>query len=528
MDIQLDYGGFDPTFIGITLRFSTESAWANFIAFGTSEDAPDVVRLAPGGAFQIVSITSVASHETRHFHDFLLSPYSAVIFKLRVQELCNALQILMKLSDAPGNCIPVPITAWCGLTQAERDRELAYLQPKNGSGWIPVPVEIPFIERAHVGPPPKVVYKNALNALLRGAIVNRRCIDNLINNPDFAEARHAVQPWQVFELSGLLVQLQEIWHTYGSRETQLFADYLMSHANNPYAAMMRIVGQMWRFSGGGVDTVLASAMVAWSLLGSYEKDKWRACPSERFARLFNCLSREHVKEDPEDLMNLWDGWSRLLGLSTVKEGLEETQKTYRRLSALLDENIFNYPDLAMHVAIGPLLQRVVKGVMAASTHMTEQFSKDPIAYVAPQKYLENTNNFASPIIRFMFEGCGLAVSESLEELKRNGVIAEIVQREDGSVVIVSQVERLNSSAHTFVEPDDVVYLSQLFGLSDFLFADTARARRDVQREGRSYFEGLTLTPFEVLARPGCRSAAQEHREPTRRARISTRLRRRRK
>jgi hypothetical protein len=115
MNIQLDYGGFDPAFIGVTLRFSSARAWNTFDTFRKTDAPLHVGGLTRDEAFEAISTTTVISHEVRHFHDFLLTPYSARIFKLRIEALVNALQTVTQLFQHDANCIPTPISTWCHL-----------------------------------------------------------------------------------------------------------------------------------------------------------------------------------------------------------------------------------------------------------------------------------------------------------------------------------------------------------------------------------------------------------------------------
>lgn len=83
MAIQLDFGGFDPSFVGVTIRFGNERIWRIYQAFRASPDPLPVSSLPRDERFEALSAISVLSHEVRHFHDFLLTPYSARVFNLQ-------------------------------------------------------------------------------------------------------------------------------------------------------------------------------------------------------------------------------------------------------------------------------------------------------------------------------------------------------------------------------------------------------------------------------------------------------------
>src|ERR1043166_2489717 len=92
--MQRDFGGFDPSFVGVTLRFENEDAWRRYQAQNASPTPLSVKGLPPESRFEALSLASVVSHEVRHFHDFLISPYSARVFSLRLKALINELSTL--------------------------------------------------------------------------------------------------------------------------------------------------------------------------------------------------------------------------------------------------------------------------------------------------------------------------------------------------------------------------------------------------------------------------------------------------
>lgn len=50
----------------------------------------------------------------------------------------------------------------------------------------------------------------------------------------------------------------------------------------------------------------------------------------------------------------------------------------------------------------------------------------------------------------------------------------------------------------FLDAHDVSQLYDLICLTDFLFAETGRVRRDLQRCGRTFFEASRITPVEIF------------------------------
>lgn len=503
MGIQLDYGGFDPAFIGITLRFSNARAWQTFDASRKADAVLQLAELTPDEGFEAISTTSVISHEVRHFHDFLLTPYSARIFKLRIQALVNAHQTLSFLFDDSPNCILTPISTWCRLTDTERQRELSYLPARPGDQqWKPV--VIPFIQDETLSHPqsPRVelVRDEALEQLIRAAMTAAQRIEELTYNPCTIREKASFQAWQVFELSGLLVQHQDVEQTRGAKASQFFVDYLLASRDNPYAQMLQLVAGPWKAAGRPLDRDMASAMATWSLLGSYEKDQWKACPSTRFIDLWQYLSKKGIPASVDDLLILFDFWSEQLGLSTVADGLKETRKTFHQLVTLLDDYIKQFYSARFFKIYGPMLKRVANGIADASDHMATEFNNDPFGYVFPGRYVNDASRFVSPILRIMFEGGGLTISDTQKALERRGYIIQWAAKTGKGDIISSMIEPYAFSEKSFLNPQDVDQLATMIGLTDFLFAESARARFEVQRPGRSYFEGSNTIPIEIQTR----------------------------
>src|SRR5205085_6947184 len=266
MAIQLDFGGFDPSFIGVTIRFGNDRAWQIFDAFSKSANPPSLIGLPRDERFEDLSITSVVSHEIRHFHDFLLTAYSAQVFRLRVQALVNLLEVLFYISKSDANCLPVPLSEWCRLDDTGRKEYLSWLpQRKDNKPWSPV--ELPFVDDKPFDfqqpTSPMSWSSETVERLIRAAIYTRERIHEFTYNPRTVRGGASFQPWQIFELSGFLIQIQDIWYTYGAEDTQLFMEYLQT-SDNPYGLMLKLAANMWWRAGLTFDAAMTSAVVAWS------------------------------------------------------------------------------------------------------------------------------------------------------------------------------------------------------------------------------------------------------------------------
>src|SRR5438093_714367 len=183
MSIQLDFGGFDPIFPGVSISFSRSEAWRTFEAY-TASSSPLPLSGSDEEIFETLSIISVLAHEVRHFHDSLLSPYAIRVFRLRFHTLLNILQVLPDLVKDGPNCIAVPLSKWGAFDQAERQKYLEELgNLPSGSEWNPV--SLPYIRGdAPIIPAGAVAHSaDSIAALITAATARRDQISELAHRP---------------------------------------------------------------------------------------------------------------------------------------------------------------------------------------------------------------------------------------------------------------------------------------------------------------------------------------------------------
>ena len=504
MTIQLDYGGFNSDFLGITLKFDKIQLWKIFDDFRKSEKLPKVDKLTPDEPFETLSITSTLSHEVRHFHDFLLSPYSIQIFSNRVQLLINTLQILVFLFDNTANCVPIPITKWCKLNKSQREREFLYLPDRQDKlPWKPI--HFPFIGNLNdVSMEPcdievgKYGEDYALEKLIKASSVLRSRIKQLTFNPDMVRGAISFQPWQIYELSGLIIQMQDIWVTYGEKHTQSFIDYLLAkYPNSPYSLMVSIIAEMWKDAGQPFDTRLTSAMITWCLLGSYEKDGWKACPTMRFVYLWNHI-RENGMKKSSDLLQTFNEWSNIFNVSTTADAITETQVRLNKLAILINDNLSNFPNIPIIKTYAPLLKRVVKNIAFSNDIMIKRLNENPEHYINPNEYLRNANNFVLPVLRIMFDNEKPCINKTTKEsLENKGYLIDYLKETDDNFFLTSIIEPPSHKKLSFLDIRDVELFTNLIRLTDFIFSENNRTNSEMQRTGQYYFKLLKKTPIEI-------------------------------
>lgn len=498
MGIQLDFGGFDPAFIGVTLRLMNARAWKFHNEHRASDTPLPVAHLPPDERFEALSIASVLMHELRHFHDFFLSAYSARVFKLRLQSLANVMQILPYLFADEANCLPLPLPKWCRMDPTTRAKYLNRLPGRaDRQPWIPV--ALPQIHNSD--PPlqkgPVVLDANeALAQLIRAALSNHEWINEFAAGAFSQREKLHFQPWQILELSALIVQMQELWTTYGEAEVNHFILSVLAAEKSPYAAMLRVV--MYMEKQLGLPLQVASAVASWSLFGSYTKDKWNACPTARFSALWSHLQTRGFEGSPEDIPDLFARWSHDLKLSTVEEGVRDAQGIYARAHDLLQSQFKASGSNLLDELGGTLFCRVAEGVARASAHMVRQFLADPGAYTHPLCYLQDPSLYVCPVLRLMCDdSLGWISPVPIAELEREGCRVIWASAVEGKEVIHAMIEPLPLSKFVYLDVADVDEFATQIALTDYFFSETVRDSLDVKLAGRIYFSNHPSRPFEV-------------------------------
>ena len=503
MYAQSEFGSFDPRFLGATIRFENLRTWNIYQEWSARSDGRvSLDGLSPDERFECLSVVSVAAHEIRHFHDFLLSPASAHVFRLRVKALLNAFQVLGHLANREGNFVPVPMALWCQWSDVKRKTVIAQLKnSQDGVPWHPVlaPPRQDTSQSEH--PEELSAEKDPLVPLILETARNLERIREFMENTSLTSPEATFRPAQVYELSALLVQAQEIWNVYGGAEVTEFLNYVTA-GRNIYADVLRLTAGLWHKRGELFDTDGAAAVATWSLLGSYEVDGWSACPSERYARLWGMLRQdslptELIHLDRDDIFTLFDQWSARTGLSKVADGLAYGTRLLDRLAEDVAE-IVRAGDGLWSGELGETLLRVVEGVVAAKKAVTASFLADPASYIRPHIYLKSLTSRPTAVLRVVFDGCGLATSD--DAIEKEGWDVRFAHRTlDEKPVVVSYTQKLGFSNIDLFAENDVMELFAMFQMSEVLFERTVSPDPDLPRvrHALSQISGLRFRNISV-------------------------------
>jgi hypothetical protein len=300
--IQADFGGFNPRFVGISLKLNSYEAFQILYDFLTSEAPPS----GEPSSLQEIATKSVLDHEIRHYHDFLISPYSSQLFRMRLQALVNGVQALNRMPQLEANCLPAPLSRWLVMGEAERAAQLedwrVFTQSSGCPEWRPVVVPFRSGEALLTDLPPMIAdirrlpVQQQFDLYLEVAVRGYLRIEQITQG--FGDtARHPeLRPCNVYEATALTAQIVSIYQSQGLLPAVQFIKYLLE-SNLGYALLWQRFLQMAllleKQRHPGIDegmlvfNALPSIMVmgVWCLLGNYQLESTKACPTVRFENL---------------------------------------------------------------------------------------------------------------------------------------------------------------------------------------------------------------------------------------------------
>lgn len=394
--IQEDYGGFDPKFMGITVRFDARypKGWQLFKQTCSKDRDPNhvielgnnVLQCSPGEAFELFSIGTAIVHEMRHFHDFILSPFGNHVFRLRVNATANGVKAIAPVLKRKG-ILPVPIPVWRRKSLTERAELISQWQSLL-EGQSKEVLEIPDDRQALVEQTESAYEK----------------IRDLLVNPQATSLKIPLQPYHLFEASAIIAQIQHVYSVFGTKHAELFMNLLLSDpGTRSYALVFRLLSELWHTAGLPADTAKMSAAITWSILGDYSVDLWEACPTVRFNRLFDLLAKDGPPSQSENTQDLFEKWSAKLGVSSISESLQKQVEANKRVAAKLENELKDLKDL-----LGEIID-ITQTFYRVSDHMSKLFLENPETYVYPYFYQteEIAQKWVAAPIRVTFTGGGI-------------------------------------------------------------------------------------------------------------------------
>lgn len=476
-------GVLDPRFVGVSL------------AFGSVDDLSEARRTfsdgtgaGPGGDdLRSIVRRSTPEHAVRHFHDFLVSPYSHRIFRLRLQALADGAQLFPLAREVPGTCLPTPLVTWLATAHDERERVLAGWRADLGVD--PVPPPLPVRTRAQVVDSTLAARHGATPVGHLGAdkqfalfaestaMAYARLEQLVVGFGPFAAT---TSPTLVHEVSALSTQLAAIHRGQGVAQMLAFAGFLLD-SDLPHArAWQRLlpVGSMLGGPQGTVESVGLPRVVVrmqqlalWCLLGSYDLEGPTSCPSVRLEHLVS-----EVVDDPSDPgwvdasdgdrdpSAAWDYWDERAGVTPWRHALTD-------LLDRADRGVEQYRLVAASfggdAAVPDLVAEVLDDVRAQQRQVVGVLLADPAALADPFRYVRlDPDVLPAPAVRLEVAGDAVPAGDA-------GPGGRVLTRRDvhGEDVVRGVAFPLRPGPEADARLDRALRLERLGERCDLVFSD---------------------------------------------------------
>jgi hypothetical protein len=414
-----DLGVFDPIFPGITLHYPNEAIWehtqaAEAMVYSVwSRDVrvhdpklteaditpalvmerllqnPDIgfalpaqernrlgqslIAHAPDDAVGYLAAASTFHHERRHFHDWLLSPYTTGITAIRAGVNLNYLWLRPYIFSAGTTVVPVPLPRWLHKTAIEQAELIKMWQGLLGDT---VQVHVPDLSA------PDVLSVIEDTERRYGSIGSPF---QPITLPDFSELP-GPNAAAVFEASAILIQTQAIHDIWGETASTLFAGEMTNPKNQtPY---MYILPGMSRFVKPGemLENKILLALVTWSLLGNMHADGANAHPLVRINHVCQYLEKCGFPPLGMSIGAIFTALDQECGVVPYQQLLLQ--------SVQLGDTIFNGLSSEFSAPTTSKFQLAIVQAYGVLNdyhkYMVYNFLKDPDGYANPVDYLDRT------------------------------------------------------------------------------------------------------------------------------------------
>jgi hypothetical protein len=494
--LQADYGGFNPRFLGVSIFYDSPESYNAAVQYMT-EATP-----ASLGGLHEIALRSVGDHEGRHYIDFLLSPYSTAIFRLRLQALVNGVHALSYIEDLPGTVLPVPLTRWSLSDESARAASEAEWQEILGGPAAPIPLPQLTDEQLQAAPEAGVrsIADNApadkFASFAEFAAGGYIGIDELTLGYMPSDSLSHLRPAYLHEASALTAQIAAIHHGQGRSQTEEFIAYLLQ-SDLPQALawrdVLRVATELERlWSGEGSPLAAARRILTvtvWSMLGNFHEEVRRACPAWRFRALAAVLEAEDPSrswsgdiDDTESLERMWDFWDQRLEVvswrKTLTQQFDWGQRSLDQYGALAAADESEVAQLALKAVEFTVRDR--EKVIAAML-------EDPRQLAIPETYVQAPMAVLPiPDVRLEFRGFGVP----MDRVSEGSVTFTLTspEGEEFASGVVLPAHREDTSRQG--ELSDKLRIENLIEWCDLVFSRLSVPTRTV-RSARNGLEELT-------------------------------------
>ncbi len=497
---SVELGVFDPTFPGITLHYPNEETWlraqqvhalyyelatADLLQKNPALSASDVtperliahlgesvdngvpldldekdalgralIASDPAAAVSKLAVGSAFEHERRHFHDWLLSPYTASINALRTEVAVNYAQLAPAFFGGGTTVVPVPITRWMKKSDDERAALVSMWQMLLGEATT---VRLPDLSHP------------ALQSAIENIARRYGSIGSI-----FRSVGENLDASTVFEASALLIQTQAIHDLYGETACNLFSSTIAGQkVASRYGWFLNAMAGLCR-AGEVMENDTVTAIVTWCLLGNNTADPDHAHPLTRFGHAVRCVTKHGFTG--------LDGPTRSI-LETLdrESGTKPYDELLRHSMELGDDVVRWLEELANSDASGSSFVRAVAQsygfLHQCHVYMAKLFLEDPDLYCQPVAYLDRgLGKLPEPPLRRTYGRPFFVVDrDQLDRFEKYTLFDD--EGTDGKARVRQTIEQLPQGVVDLQLADNWQYMC---GLTDLVFAEHNRDHPELE------------------------------------------------
>lgn len=334
----------------------------------------------PEGAVANLAIASAFEHERRHFHDWLLSPYTAAINLIRSEVYLNYQSLRSALLADGTTVVPVPLLRWLRKSESEQQSLVEMWTSMLGDA-----VHIKLPDFASPG------FQEAIEAIER----RYRSIGMLFERVGATDADAAA----VFEASALLIQIQSIHDIFGVTASNLFSESMGGLGR--YRWFLQAMTGLVR-PGEIPENDTLSAIAVWCLLGNSTADSANAHPMVRLNHAIRCVDARGFSKLDRPTGEILDELDKSSGVVPYRDLLEASieigDTTVRQLESLAEQE----PSGSNRIAG---IAQTLEFVHSLHVYMAQLFLRDPDIYCQPVQYLDRgPGQLPEPPFRETFGG----------------------------------------------------------------------------------------------------------------------------
>jgi hypothetical protein len=378
--LPFDFGEFSVRSLGVTVNLPQAlGELYPFVAAGLLNGDPalstsyfagllDKVS-GPDTAFTLVGYASAVAHELRHYHDYLATPFGGSVMVDHVLASRYVLPAAYVLADEP--TVGVPLQQWQALTP----RLMRAYKSRTRTGQ--------FNDR-----PPEALarFTDSADAILKQVRLKH---GRSVNWPELD-----IETTHLLEVSALAIQVEEIERRFGRERAVSFAQYVNQLGVETYTRVFTLFNHFANELSPGrfFSPAVISGVIFFALCGTSEADKEWSHPPDRLMAVLGYLQASRDYPTDDNILAILDHVAvNVCHVPTIRESLAASVKLHNELSEGL-------PRLAPGGAAKLNDQGLIDGYRGwakAHEHMVSAILEDPMSYIDPARYLQNSERWVA-------------------------------------------------------------------------------------------------------------------------------------